>query len=128
MEDSMTNHMPGELTVSCSRCGRDEATVYAGNSTLVPEGWEGSIGAAVCPGCQLALWHPLCETIVDTDTGRPIDIDAMQRAIRNPETWTCPRCGGTDFVLVHADYPLSGLRGSSFKVSLEEERPLDEDA
>lgn len=34
----------------------------------------------------------------------------------HPADWRCPQCGGTSFMWVHADYPISGLAGSAFTV------------
>jgi hypothetical protein len=32
---------------------------------LPPRGWEGTVNTAVCPGCQLAEWHPHCTSWLD---------------------------------------------------------------
>jgi hypothetical protein len=50
----------------CLRSPRDDEAVHSG----VPTGWEGSVRAVICPGCQYAEWHPLCDAIVDFEGGR----------------------------------------------------------
>jgi hypothetical protein len=146
------------VTITCVRCGRDGDTANPG---LVPDGWEGSILDAVCPGCQLSSWNPHCTSVLDregvrvawTDAdGNPVvspAISAMPReewATRSwthcdyvdsevvrlnedpawekspdPLKWTCPRCGGTSFEWVHADYPASGLQPGSFTVEADDD-------
>ena len=149
--------MPDRPTVvTCVRCRKEGEARGEGNTALVPEGWEGTIKEPVCPGCQLAEWHPLCESVVDED-GRRVGarvgyefvyeswIEAMPPEERSgsegdwrwcehldlslsyldpataPAEWTCAECGGHAFVLVHADYPRSGMRGSAFTAEVEED-------
>lgn len=104
-------------------------------------GWSGTADAAVCPGCQFAEWHPHCMSIVDIDGERVdfakvpaheidagsvfrceyIDLDVSWIEDDDyPESWTCPKCGGTEFEGVHRDYQPSGLEGASFTVEIEE--------
>lgn len=109
---------------------------------MVPDGWEGAVHNAVCPGCQIAGWHPLCTSLVDRD-GQRVDVEAIPREEwdRNtvfrceyldlsvswiedddwPDPWQCPECGGTSFEGVHRDYPRSGLSGAAFEVQESDE-------
>ena len=125
-----------DLIQHCVRCG---ATAERQQPNLIPDGWDGTIRAGVCPNCQLAEWHPHCTslvTIIPTDgsipPGQRVDrtvdwpreewdlielercdyIDptiAVTYADENrPTDWRCPRCGGTSFEWVQADYPHAG--------------------
>jgi hypothetical protein len=38
-----------------------------------------------------------------------------------PTEWTCPECGGTTFEFIHADYPASNLKGTTFRTETEED-------
>lgn len=38
-----------------------------------------------------------------------------------PKEWRCPECGGTELEGIHRDYRQSGLKGSSFSVSVEDD-------
>jgi hypothetical protein len=91
------------FAIRCSRCGIG-GEVVAG---LPPEGWVGTAFDTVCPGCQEAErlgrrrpqplgggWAGQVEWCdhVDVEHGYPED--------DWPETWTCPKCGGTDFEMV----------------------------
>ena len=55
--------------IRCARCRRsprcDEPLVEG-----MPRGWEGTSLEGVCPGCQYAEWHPLCDAVVDSQGGR----------------------------------------------------------
>lgn len=125
---------------TCSRCQRiDERPFH--ELTQVEPYWEGAESEAVCPNCQLVLWHPHCMSPVDAD-GERVDLAAIPRDEWDensifyceyidltrgyaedeewPQSWTCPRCGGTDFEFVHADYPPSGFRPGSFELAMEE--------
>jgi hypothetical protein len=120
------------MQVTCTRCGKaGEPIGYAG-LVGVPEGWEGSIDDAVCPGCQVPEWHPLCQGLVDFD-GERVDLNVIPREEIDwnrlsrcehldltvvwvegdewPAGWCCPECGCTEFGLVHREYPPSGFRG-----------------
>jgi hypothetical protein len=55
--------------IRCARCRRsprDDEPLVEG----MPRGWEGSSLEGICPGCQYAEWHPICDAIVDTQGGR----------------------------------------------------------
>ena len=95
----------------------------------------------VCPGCQYAEWHPLCESLVDFD-GERLDLHKIPREEivwsrvsrceyldltvswigdeDEPDSWTCPDCGGTAFIGVHRDYQCSGLKGALFVTEVDE--------
>jgi ribosomal protein L37E len=141
--------------IRCSRCGKEGETRGTGNTALVPHGWEGSPSEPVCPGCQLAEWHPLCQSLLNEEGARVaaqtfegkivlepaiaampqeevtasewdwceyLDLSlAYLDPAQAPTEWTCPRCGGQVFILVHADYPLSNLRGTTFTAEIEKD-------
>lgn len=119
---------------TCSRCQRTDSRPLPG-PTAIPDGWEGSHLEPVCPGCQLAAWHPHCTSVVDFH-GERVDVAAIPRkewgvgllmhcgyldtsvsyySDELPDAWACPDCGGTEFELVHADYQQSGLRPGGFR-------------
>jgi len=136
------------IEITCSRCGKP---ADSDQTQGWPWGWEGTASEAVCPDCQFCTWHPHCLSLVDREGKRvdpSIDWASMPPAERDysglsrcehidlsvpvldverdwPERWTCPRCGGTEFELVHRDYEASGLAGAGFVAELTE--PDDED-
>jgi hypothetical protein len=71
----------------------------SGSTGLIPvapvvdgaDGWEGSLHDAVCPGCQLAEWVPLCQSLVDKD-GELVDLTRPRGRGARPHVWkTRPR-------------------------------------
>lgn len=97
----------------CARCRRspryDEPLVDG-----LPRGWEGSAGEGICPGCQYAEWHPLCDAIVDSqgdrvgyagtlDDGPTLEpaITAMPFEELNTSHWTY--CGYLDLTISWLD-------------------------
>lgn len=75
------------LNVACSRCGREGNILNPSEPRhlrLVPDGWEGSVGHAVCPDCQPQTWHPLCTSMVDIDGSR-VDVEVIPREELPPE-------------------------------------------
>ena len=130
------------MKVTCVRCGREaEVPDLPTHVATPPEGWEGTIFEPVCPGCQFAEWHPHCTSLIDLDGERlnlavipreEVDWNRVTRceyidltiAVVDgddwPDTWQCPKCGGTDFEWVHADYMPSGLQPGSFEADAEE--------
>src|SRR5947208_4207597 len=63
------------MHVTCTRCAKSSESF---DPPAWPEGWEGSVSEAVCPGCQYVEWHPLCEGIVDFG-GRRVDLSVIAR-------------------------------------------------
>ena len=126
------------MHVTCTRCAKSSESF---DPPAWPEGWEGSVSEAVCPGCQYVEWHPLCEGIVDFG-GRRVDLSVIARdeidpnrlsrceyldltvawiGDERPHKWRCPKCGCTEFVGVHPDYPRSGLTGGTlFSAEIDE--------
>ena len=74
--------MPGmNEAIRCARCRRsprDDEPLVEG----LPRGWEGSSLEGVCPGCQFAEWHPLCDAIVDSQGGRVGILQALSTTAR----------------------------------------------
>ena len=62
------------MHVTCTRCAKSSESF---DPPAWPEGWEGSVSEAVCPGCQYVEWHPLCEGIVDFG-GRRVDRNGFE--------------------------------------------------
>lgn len=114
--------------IVCSRCRREarrdeypapDATDWPHDW---PRNWEGSNDDAVCPGCQLAVWHPYCTGLIDGE-GQHVAVDRMPREEVSPDlvltcgtidlsvswqegedpptSWRCPRCGGSEFIGAH---------------------------
>ena len=64
------------MKITCTRCRREAEA----NPPMLPEGWEGSIHEAVCPGCQSAVWHPHCTSIrAESGYGERVDLEALDR-------------------------------------------------
>src|SRR4051812_4974295 len=71
----------GRIPLYCVRFGREATTGYAGNVTLVPDEWEGTFHEPVCPGCQLAEWHPHCTSVRwDAGYGERVDLEKLKRS------------------------------------------------
>jgi len=121
---------------SCSRCGRTVSETLV-TPQMLPDGWTGSRRQPICPGCELVTWHVHCVSPVDVQ-GKWVNIGSMPREEWDaasltyceytdlsrayeldgedwPTSWTCPRCGGHEFDLVHADYLVGGLSSAFFE-------------
>jgi hypothetical protein len=143
-EETMEGH---PKRVRCSRCGRKGTMRGAGNTALVPDGWEGHAGEAVCrlpvrgvaPALRVAhrrRWNPR-RSRDDSEAGArtraALRCEYLDLAVAWvddgdwPEEWMCPDCGGTEFVGVYRDYPLSGMHGSSFVIEVEDFELGDDD-
>jgi hypothetical protein len=105
------------MPTTCSRCQRVDERPFAHD-------WSDSAAGPVCPDCELAAWHPHCLSLVDSDGHRvdtsTIPADEWQGVVDRcdfidesvigfnveapPTEWVCPKCGGTEFELVHPDY------------------------
>lgn len=67
-------------TIQCARCGRENEIQILGTVAAPPEGWEGSIFDAICPGCQFIEWHPHCTSLrAEHGYGDRIDTAALER-------------------------------------------------
>lgn len=108
--------------VQCLRCGKTAPLRVHAGAPFLPEGWEGTTRAGVCPGCQYAEWHPHCLAAIDWETGEVVDPEVDWAGMPPEERdydrlhycetidlsvttldddlppdqswrWTCPRCG-----------------------------------
>jgi hypothetical protein len=82
------------------RAGRECARADEPIVVQIPRGWEGSRSEAVCPGCQLAEWHPHCMSPVDSD-GQLVDLAPIPR-----EEWDRDLIFYCEYIDLSRDYLL----------------------
>jgi hypothetical protein len=105
--------------------------------------WQGTVNEPVCPDCQMAGYYIHCTShcqkygqgeewcdFVDRTTAYYFDDDTKgfldEDGTKPPTNWHCPECNGSSFDYVKTDYVRSGLAGTGFEVSDDENHEEDE--